>query len=275
MGKLTGNVARNGLLLLGCGKMGSAMLNGWLEDGLPVSSVWVLDPAPSAWLRDLAGKGLHLNEDLPAAPAVALVAVKPQMMGEALPRLAALGGGKTLIVSVAAGTPVAAFEAVLGADTPIIRAMPNTPAAIGQGITAIIGNRQAGAAHLDLAESLLSAVGQVVRLEDEAQMDAVTALSGSGPAYVFNLIEAMAAAGEAQGLAPDLAMQLARATVAGAGALAETAEESPAQLRVNVTSPGGTTQAALKVLMDPETGLGPLMRRAMEAAAARSRELGA
>ena len=275
MGKLMENVARDGLLLLGCGKMGSAMLKGWLEGGLPAGSVWVLDPAPSAWLGDLAQQGLHLNEDLPAAPAVALVAVKPQMMGEALPRLTALGGGKTLIVSVAAGTPIAAFEAVLGAGTPIIRAMPNTPAAIGQGITAIIGNRQAGAADLDLAESLLAAVGQVVRLEDEAQMDAVTALSGSGPAYVFNLIEAMAAAGEAEGLAPDLAMQLAKATVAGAGALAEAAEESPAQLRINVTSPGGTTQAALEVLMDRETGLGPLMRRAMAAAAARSRELGA
>lgn len=264
------SVAQRGLVLLGCGKMGSAMLAGWIERGLPPGSVWVIDPKPSDWLQ---GTGVHLNTDLPEAPAIVLIAVKPQMMGDALPTIAALGGGKTLFVSVAAGTPLAAFEAAFGDDSPIIRAMPNTPAAVGRGITAIIGNAEATRAHLDLAETLLSAVGRVVRLQDETQMDAVTAVSGSGPAYVFHLIETMAAAGEAQGLPADLAMELAKATVAGAGALAQAAEEDPSELRVNVTSPNGTTQAALEVLMDHEAGLPPLIARAVEAAADRSREL--
>ncbi|WP_188527824.1 pyrroline-5-carboxylate reductase [Sinisalibacter lacisalsi] len=260
-----------GLVLLGCGKMGSAMLEGWLADGLPPSSVWVIDPNPSDWLKST---GVTINGDLPEAPAIVLVAVKPQMMGEALPVLAGFGGGGTLFVSIAAGTPISAFEAALGAGTPIVRAMPNTPAAVGRGITAIVGNAYAGAGDLDLAEELLGAVGQVVRLEGEDQMDAVTAVSGSGPAYVFHLIETLAAAGEAEGLAPDLAMALAKATVAGAGALAEAARETPTQLRVNVTSPGGTTQAALEVLMNEGDGFPALLRRAVKAGADRSRELG-
>lgn len=264
------DLAEKGLVLLGCGKMGSAMLQGWLKGGLPPSSVWVLDPNPSDWLR---GTGVHLNTDLPGQPAIVLVAVKPQMMGAALPSLAAIGNGTTLFISVAAGTPIAAFEATLGDNTPIIRAMPNTPAAVARGITAIIGNAHASAAHLDLAEALLRAVGQVVRLDHEDQMDAVTGLSGSGPAYVFHMIECMAQAGEAQGLSPALAMQLAQATVAGAGALAEAAEETPAQLRQNVTSPNGTTQAGLEVLMHPDTGLPPLMLKTVAAATDRSKAL--
>ncbi len=263
-------IAERGLVLLGCGKMGSAMLAGWLARGLPAGSVWVIDPNPSDWVK---AQGLHLNAELPAAPAIVLVAVKPQMMGQALPALAELGGGGTLFVSVAAGTPIAAFEAAFGSDTPIVRAMPNTPAAIGRGITALIGNGAVQAGDLDLAEAMLSAVGQTVRLDSEAQMDAVTGVSGSGPAYVFHLIETLAAAGEAQGLPGDLALKLAKATVAGAGALAESAEEDPAQLRVNVTSPNGTTQAALEVLMDAATGFPPLLERAVAAAADRSREL--
>ena len=264
------HVAEKGLVLLGCGKMGSAMLQGWLGDGLPPASVWVIDPNPSDWLR---GTGVHINADLPDAPAIVLVAVKPQMMGDALPVLRDRGNGATLFVSVAAGTPISAFEQALGGQTPIVRAMPNTPAAVGRGITAIIGNAHATPEQLDLADMLLQAVGQVVRLEDEGQMDAVTGLSGSGPAYVFHMIECMARAGEAQGLAPDLAMQLAQATVAGAGALAEAADETPAQLRQNVTSPNGTTQAGLEVLMHEDTGLPPLMARTVAAAADRSREL--
>lgn len=263
-------LGRRGLVLLGCGKMGSAMLAGWLARGLSPQGVWVIDPNPSDWLRET---GVQINTALPDAPAIVIVAVKPQMMGDALPVLAAMGNGETLFVSVAAGTPLARFAQVLGAQTPIIRAMPNTPAAVGRGITAIIGNDHAGAAQMELAEALLSAVGQVVRLEHEGQMDAVTGLSGSGPAYVFHLIETMAAAGEAQGLAPDLALQLARATVAGAGALAEEADETPAQLRINVTSPNGTTQAALEVLMEPETGFPALLTRAVKAATERSKEL--
>ncbi len=265
------DLRRRGLVLLGCGKMGSAMLAGWLKGGLPAQSVWVIDPHPSDWLTD---QGVHLNADLPKDPAIVLVAVKPQMMAEALPVLKGFGGGGTLFLSVAAGTAIRFYEEVLGAETPIIRAMPNTPAAIARGITAICGNVQATGAHLDLAEALLSAVGQVVRLQGEHQMDAVTAVSGSGPAYVFHLIEAMAAAGVAEGLPEDLALQLATATVAGAGALAEEAAEDPAQLRVNVTSPGGTTAAALAVLMDEEAGFPPLLKRAVHAAAERGRELG-
>ncbi len=264
-------VAVRGLVLLGCGKMGSAMLAGWLKGGLPPASVWVLDPAPSDWLQ---AQGVHLNVDLPEDPAIALVAVKPQMMGAALPAMAALGNGSTLFVSVAAGTPIAAFEAALGAQTPIVRAMPNTPAAIGRGITALIGNAKATDAQVDLAEALLQAVGQTVRLKSEDQMDAVTAVSGSGPAYVFHLIETLAAAGVAQGLPADMAMLLAKATVGGAGQLAEDAAEDPAQLRVNVTSPNGTTQAALEVLMDEARGFPDLLSRAVTAAADRSRELG-
>lgn len=261
-----------GLVLLGCGKMGSAMLEGWLGRGVAATSVWVIDPRPSDWLKGLTG--LNLNTGLPPDPAIVLIAVKPQMMGDALPALAGIEGD-TLFLSVAAGTPIRAYEDALGAGRRIVRAMPNTPAAIGRGISAIVGNAKATRADLDLAEGLLAAVGQVVRLENEAQMDAVTAVSGSGPAYVFHLIETLAAAGVEQGLAPDLALQLAKATVAGAGALAETSDDDPAQLRVNVTSPGGTTQAALEVLMDKGTGFPALVSRAVATAADRSRELGA
>jgi pyrroline-5-carboxylate reductase len=263
-------IATDGLVLLGCGKMGSAMLEGWLARGLPAASVWVNDPAPSDWLQ---GTGVHINESLPQSPAIVLVAVKPQMMAEALPTLKQMGNGQTLFVSVAAGTPTSFFEMTLGQETPVVRAMPNTPAAISQGITAIVGNAHAGAKGLDEAELLLSAVGEVVRLSDEAQIDAVTGVSGSGPAYVFHMIETLAAAGETEGLPADMALQLAKATVAGAGALAMVADEDPAQLRVNVTSPNGTTQAALEVLMNETDGFPALMRRAVAAAANRSREL--
>ncbi len=265
-----GEIARRGLVLLGCGKMGSAMLEGWLKRGLPARSVWVMDPHPSDWLQ---AQGVNLNAELPADPAIVLVAVKPQMMAEALPVLQPLGNGTTLFLSVAAGVTIASYEATLGADTPIIRAMPNTPAAVGQGITAIVGNTPASETQLAQAEELLSAVGEVVRLETEAQMDAVTGVSGSGPAYVFHMIECLAAAGEAQGLAPELALQLAKATVAGAGALAMQAAQDPAQLRRNVTSPNGTTQAGLEVLMDEQAGLPPLVKATVAAAADRSREL--
>ena len=266
------DVARQGLVLLGCGKMGSAMLQGWLGKGLPATSVWVIDPNPSDWLKSL--DGLNINADLPPDPAIVLIAVKPQMMGDALPMLTPLGNGDTLFLSVAAGTPISAYETVLGAKTPIIRAMPNTPAAVGRGITALIGNATSTQTQMELAETLMAAVGQTVRLANEGQMDAVTGVSGSGPAYVFHLIETLAAAGVAQGLPEGLSMQLAKATVAGAGALAETAEEDPAQLRVNVTSPAGTTAAALDVLMDESSGFPALLNQAVTAATNRSKELG-
>ncbi|MEM9349714.1 MAG: pyrroline-5-carboxylate reductase [Pseudomonadota bacterium] len=256
-----------GLVMLGCGKMGSAMLAGWLERGLTPQSVWIVDPAPSDWVR---GTGAQINEELPTSPAIVIVAVKPQMMKAALPKLASYAGGETLFVSVAAGTSLATYAELLSPRTPVIRAMPNTPAAIGQGITALIGSHASTPAHMELAEGLLSAVGKTVRLASEAQMDAVTGLSGSGPAYVFHFIECLASAGQAQGLSPELSMELAKATVAGAGALAVAGPETPEQLRVNVTSPNGTTQAGLEVLMD---ALPALMRATVRAATERSKEL--
>lgn len=262
-------IATGGAVLLGCGKMGMAMLDGWLAAGVPAAAFTVIDPKPADALSDL---DVRLNTDLPSSPAAVILAVKPQMMPDALPQVAGLAGSGTLFLSIAAGLDIAWFEAQLGATTPIVRAMPNTPAAVGQGISALIAN-SAGQKSLDLAEALLGAVGQTVRLEAEAQMDAVTAVSGSGPAYVFHLIEALAAAGEAEGLSPGLAMQLARATVAGSGALAASSALSAETLRVNVTSPGGTTAAGLSLLMDAESGLRPLMGRTVAAAAARSRAL--
>lgn len=263
-------VGPGSVLLLGCGKMGGAMLRGWLAGGLEPERVQVVEPAPAPWLEALAGEGLRLNPAELDAPDVAVLAVKPQVMAAAAPGLAAFGGGATLMISIAAGTPIAAFEEIFGSDTPIVRVMPNTPAAIGKGISAYVGNAAAGPAHLATSEAMLAAIGAAVRLDGEHQMDAVTGLSGSGPAYVFHMIEAMAAAGEAEGLAPELAMQLARATVCGAGMLAAEMPEPASELRQNVTSPGGTTAAGLGVLM-PE--LTDLMTRTVAAAAARGREL--
>ena len=248
--------------------MGSALLAGWLKAGVPAASVWVIEPNPSDWLRTT---GVHLNAGVPPSPAVALLAVKPQMMGAALPALQALGNGETVFVSIAAGTTIAAFEATLGDRTPIVRTMPNTPAMVNRGITALCRNRHVSDADMALAVALMSAVGQTVILAGEHQIAAVTAVSGSGPAYVFHLIEALATAGEAEGLSPEVSLQLARATVCGAGELAHQSPDSAAQVRINVTSPGGTPAAALAVLM-PE--LPDLMRRAVKAAADRGRELG-
>jgi pyrroline-5-carboxylate reductase len=269
MDTVLNDIAARGLVLLGCGKMGSAMLSGWIAAGVPADAFTVIEPAPPPALQAL---GVRLGTDLPPSPAAVVLAVKPQMMADALPSVAGLAGPETMVLSVAAGLDMAWFEARLGADAALVRAMPNTPAAVGRGITAIIAN-DAGARYLPLAEALLSAVGDTVRLSAESEMDAVTGVSGSGPAYVFHMIEALAAAGEAQGLAPDLAMKLARATVCGAGALAAASDETAETLRVNVTSPGGTTAAGLAELMDPERGLPPLMARTVAAAAARSKAL--
>ncbi|RMC33217.1 pyrroline-5-carboxylate reductase [Paracoccus alkanivorans] len=262
------DINARGLVLVGCGRMGGAMLRGWLAQGLQPGAVTVIDPKIAPEWLDM---GLRVNAPLPHDPAVLVLAVKPQMMADALGELPVLKD--TLVVSVAAGTMISTFEGVFSGAA-IVRVMPNTPAAIGKGISAIIGNAVATAAHLDLAEALMAAVGRVVRLDSEDQMDAVTGLSGSGPAYVFHMIEAMAKAGEAQGLAPALALELARMTVAGAGALAIDTDEDPAVLRENVTSPGGTTAAGLKVLMDADTGLPPLIARTVAAATERGRELG-
>ena len=270
VGMIPNVISERGLVLLGCGKMGSALLSGWLDQGLPASSVWILDPKPTDWVLNL---GVHVNEMLPDNPAIMLVAVKPQAMEEALPRLQKWGSATTVFISVAAGIKIAEFEEILGRSTPIVRAMPNTPAAVGQGITALIGNDRVTEKDLVDAEKLLMAVGQTVLLDNEGQMDAVTGLSGSGPAYVFHLIEALAQAGKKQGLPADMAMKLAQATVAGAGALAAQSNQTAEKLRVNVTSPNGTTQAGLKILMHPKTGLQSLINRTVKAATKRSQDL--
>lgn len=274
---LNAALAGRPIALLGCGKMGAAMLDGWRAAGLPAGDALVVDPHldPAARSR-LAAAGARIVERVAAGDAgVVVLAVKPQSMAEALPAVAeAATGSETLVLSIAAGLPIAFFEARLPAGAAVVRAMPNTPSAVGAGVTAIYANAAAGSRGLDRAEALLRVVGDVVRLADESEMDAVTAVSGSGPAYVFHVIEALAAAGVAEGLAPELAHRLALATVAGAGRLAAASSASPTVLRENVTSKGGTTAAGLSELMNPETGLTPLLRRTVAAAARRSRELG-
>jgi pyrroline-5-carboxylate reductase len=264
------------ILLVGCGKMGGALLDGWLARGLKPDDAVVVEPAQAAAAAAKA-KGIAVVAavaDVPASfmPDVVLIAVKPQTMAEAAPPLRRFAGTGATYLSIAAGKTIAGFEAALGRDAAIVRAMPNTPAAVGRGITVLCANANVTPAARETCGELLSAVGEIAWIDDEALMDPVTAVSGSGPAYVFLLIEELAAAGLAAGLQPDLAMKLARATVCGAGELARQAGESAAELRKNVTSPGGTTQAALEVLMAPD-GLKPLMTRAVAAATRRSREL--
>ena len=259
------------ILLVGCGRMGSALLTGWLGRGVAPADVVVVEPARPAF------DGVTVVADaaeIPAgfAPDVVVLAVKPQVMAGVLPPYRRFAD-HALVLTIAAGKPIASFRAALGEGTAIVRAMPNTPAAVGRGITVGCAGPGVTAAQRTLAAELLSAVGEVGWVEDEAQIDAVTALSGSGPAYVFLLVEAMAAAGARLGLDPDLAMRLARATVSGSGELLRQSADDAASLRRAVTSPGGTTAAALAVLMDETAGFGPLLERAIAAAEARSREL--
>lgn len=266
-------VGKGGLLLLGCGKMGGAMLRGWLAKGLAPDRVTVLDPHPADWLLDLQAKGLRLNVQPDIAPAIAVIATKPQIMADAIPGIAAFGNGPTLFLSIAAGTLIATFEHMLGAKTPVVRAMPNTPAAIGAGITALVANAQVTPDQMALADQLLAAVGETILLDKEEQMHAVTALSGSGPAYVFAMAEAMARAGCHLGLPEEMADRLAVATIAGAGQLMRETLTAPAVLRKQVTSPNGTTAAGLEVLMHPDKGLEDLLRQTLDAASDRSRAL--
>lgn len=276
--KLAKITADNPVLLLGCGKMGSAMLAGWLQQGLSVDAVYIVDPYLDPIKENfpvLSKKQLHKSvNSLPKRlkPSFVIAAVKPQMMDEALEALKELKIGDAVILSVAAGKTIRYFEDHLGRDQAIIRAMPNTPAAIGQGITVCVANAPVTADQITISTTLLKTVSVVEWIDDENLMDAVTALSGSGPAYVFYMAEAMAAAGEAIGLSPELAKKLADQTVSGAGALLEASEESASRLRENVTSPGGTTAAALDVLMS-DKGLATIMRRAMQEAKNRSKEL--
>jgi pyrroline-5-carboxylate reductase len=264
------------LLLAGAGNMGYALLSGWLARGLDPARIIVQDPAPQPHVKaELDARGIPVHAEvaaLPEPPAAMLVAVKPQVMDAVLPRLARLVGGNTVVVSIAAGRRIEGLAAHLAKGTAVVRAMPNTPASVGRGITVAVGNAHVTAAQRETCDRLLRAVGEVAWVDDEGLMDAVTAVSGSGPAYVFHLAECLAEAGVAAGLAPELAQKLARATVAGAGELLYRSDQEAPTLRRNVTSPGGTTAAALEVLM-ARPGLSDLMRRAVAAATERSREL--
>lgn len=260
------------IALAGAGKMGGAMLTGWLTRGLAAKRVVVIEPHPSAEISALTAQGIRLNPSPKEAGEVdtLVVAVKPQSFREAGALLKPFVGPSTLVVSIMAGTTIAVLESVCGGS--VVRAMPNTPAAIGRGITVAVGAKSVSASQRGIADALLRATGSVEWVDQESLMDAVTAVSGSGPAYVFLLAEELARAGVAAGLPAELATKLARETVAGSGELLHRSELDSATLRQNVTSPGGTTAAALEVLMAPN-GMQPLMTRAIAAATQRSKDL--
>ena len=254
--------------------MGSAMLEGWLALGLEAKSVVAIEPQPTRELSTLASRGLRLNPGPTTVgeAAAIVIAVKPQVAPEIVPTLAPYLGAGTVVLSIMAGRTLGFLEQALSQRAAIVRAMPNTPAAIGRGITVAVPNQRVSQRQRDLVHALMAATGAVEWVGDEALMDAVTAVSGSGPAYVFLLAEALAHAGVAAGLPKDLATKLARETVAGSGELLHRSPLDASVLRQNVTSPGGTTAAALDVLMGAD-GLAALMTRAVAAATARSRQL--
>lgn len=260
------------VLLVGAGRMGGALLQGWLDLGLDPSRLTILEPQPAPDIAAMAARGVSLNPPGNTARDVVLLAVKPQVAADLLPRLTGWVGAETLVVSIMAGRSIGSIATAFPSAA-IVRAMPNTPASIGRGITVAVGNRAVSPGQREVAHALLAACGRVEWVEDEALLDPVTAVSGSGPAYVFLLAECLATAGVAAGLSRDLAEKLARETVSGAGELLHRSPLDPATLRQNVTSPAGTTAAALNVLMASD-GLEPLMRRAVAAATKRSRELG-
>ncbi len=261
------------IALIGCGNMGFALLRGWMAQAK--HQITVVEPAEA--LRSRAAEAgatvLADGADLDGAPDLIFLAVKPQLMSDVVPVYARFAGGQTCFVSIAAGTTMESLAGWLPGATPLIRTMPNTPAAIGQGMLVSVGNDLVADDTRTVVDGLLQACGQTAWVEDEALMDVVTAISGSGPAYVFHFIECLAEAAEALGLSPDTALQLARQTVAGAGALAQASDTPPATLREQVTSPGGTTAAGLEVLMG-ERGLASLVRHAAEKARDRGVELG-
>ena len=262
----------NDVVLVGCGKMGGAMLSGWISSGA-AERVHVVEPiAPPA---PGATSWVTAASELPAglAPDCIVLAVKPQAMDDTVGAYRAFAADETVFLSIAAGKTIAYFQDRLGPKARIVRAMPNTPAAIGRGISVLVADASVDQHQRDQATALMQAAGAVEWVDDEALIDPVTALSGGGPAYVFLLMETLCAAGIDAGLPEDLAARLAEQTVIGAAALADAAADTPATLRRNVTSPRGTTEAALAVLMDDETGIPPVFRKAIAAAAARSRDL--
>ena len=260
------------IVLAGAGKMGGALLSGWLAQGLDARRVVVIEPHPSDEISALGSKGIRLNpspKDI-GATATLVIALKPQSFREAGATLKSFTGPSTLVVSIMAGTTIASISEVCGGS--VVRAMPNTPAAIGRGITVAVAAGHVSSSQRAIADALLRATGSVEWVDDENLMDAVTAVSGSGPAYIFLLAEELARAGVEAGLPQDLATRLARETVAGSGELLRQSEAPSATLRQNVTSPGGTTAAALEVLMGPD-GMQSLLTRAVAAATRRSKEL--
>ena len=262
------------IVLVGAGKMGGAMLDAWLALGLPPASVVVIEPQPAPELTALSSRGLKLNpllKDVREVSAI-VIAVKPQVAPVVVPTLAPLLTPNTVMLSIMAGRTLGFLEGALAQQTALVRAMPNTPAAIGRGITVAAPNAKVSQRQRALVHTLLAATGLVEWVTDEGLMDAVTAVSGSGPAYVFLLVEALTHAGMSAGLPPELAAKLARATVSGSSELLGRSPLDPATLRQNVTSPGGTTGAALDVLMAAD-GMTALMSRAVLAATQRSREL--
>ncbi len=274
---MTGEPTHPSIVLVGCGKMGGALLKGWLARGQPAEQVTVVEPASSIARSIRKTTGVQVVEDpadLPSSRScdVLMFAVKPQELENVVPEYRERIGDQTVVVSIAAGCSISFFESRLGNDVSIVRTMPNTPAAIGRGISAACANRRVTREQRSVCQGLLEAVGEAVWVENESLIDPVTAVSGSGPAYVFLLIESLAKAGVAQGLPQEISRRLALSTVAGAGELARLSDTSPDVLRRNVTSPGGTTQAALEVLM-ADDGLTTLMDRAVAAATRRSREL--
>jgi len=264
------------LVLVGCGKMGGALLRGWLSRGVPGKDVFVIDPAPRD-LADVQARGVSVLTSFAALPpdlkpGMILLAIKPQFMDEALPAYRRFADQGAVFLSIAAGKTVAYLKEKLGPKAVVIRSMPNTPAAVGRGMSVILRDPKVAPATLDLCGQLLSAVGEIGWIDEEDQINAVTAVSGGGPAYVFLLIECLAEAGRAAGLPADLAMQLARETVVGSGELAHQSSETATQLRQAVMSPKGTTLEAINILMAPD-GLQPLMNKAIAAATRRGREI--
>jgi pyrroline-5-carboxylate reductase len=269
--------ASGAALLIGAGRMGGALIKGWLS-AKRFSAIHVIEPSPSEGMKAMAETGaivLHPRFEITSLPPLdaAVLAVKPQVLKGETALLRALGGAGALIVSIAAGITTAFLSAGLGSSARLVRAMPNTPGAIGQGITVLYADAGVGGGDRNLAQMLMGSLGETLWLNDEALMDAVTAVSGSGPAYVFLMAEALADAGRAQGLDEATAERLARATISGAGALLAADARAAAELRKEVTSPGGTTEAALTVLTGPE-GLRELMTRAIAAATLRGKQLG-
>ncbi len=273
MSKKSSELTNTRLTLIGCGRMGSALLKGWLRNGLSPQNVKVLDPNPSDWLISLCEKGVQINPTQFGKPDIVVLATKPQYVAAAIASIATQATPETIFISIAAGVTISQLEHMLERPVSVVRAMPNTPAEVGHGVTGIVANNLNTDHALERTRELMQAVGQVIIVEDEDMMHAVTAMSGSGPAYVFAMAEAMEHSGVNLGLPQDIARTLAVETIKGAGCLMSVSKHHASDLREAVTSPGGTTAAGLERLLATETGLNELVWQTVSAAAARSRAL--